>query len=133
MSLDCLMSLTNLVFFVISVTETFIKFLILYKFCFYVDLICICLKNLLEILNQIPLYSHNKQLVLHKIYQIKKSYTFIVEMTDELNNFMSITISVFTVNEMLWILRVVYISICAYMDNEEIGAGKVFGKVTDNF
>lgn len=79
-------------------------FLISYKFCFYVDLIKVCLENLLTILDKCLLYRHDKDLLLKKIYQAKRIYIFILDMSNELNNFMFLTISTYTVCEFMWIL-----------------------------
>ena len=79
-------------------------FLILYKFCFYVDLIGVCLKSLLDILDDCSLYRQNKELLLNKIYQVKRIYIYIIKMNNELNCFMSLTISTYTICEFMWIL-----------------------------
>lgn len=86
--------------------------LIIFKFCFYVDLICVCLRNLKDIFEQISLYMYNKELLLNKVYKIKRSYIYIVEMTKSLNNFMSMTIFCLQLSQMMWLLETIYFMIC---------------------
>ena len=88
--------------------ENLQKFFLFYKFCFYLDLICICLKNFLDIFNQITFYKHNKLLLLHKIYQIRRCYIFIIDMSEELNDFLFCSIRISQMSEILWILSIIY-------------------------
>jgi hypothetical protein len=83
---------------------------------------------LLEIFDQIPIYKHNEQLLMMKIYQIKRSYIYIIEMTDELNNFMSASISSLEVNEMSWILFILYFMMNMYFDLGGVGVIDGVGK-----
>ena len=94
-------------FFTIFFDLTFAS-LIIFKFCFYVDLICISLMKINESFNQIPLFSHNKQLMLNKIYKIKRSYIYVIELTDLLNSFMAVTIFSVQLSQMMWILDTFY-------------------------
>lgn len=75
---------------------------IMYKICFYLDIICICLMNLNEILDKILKFSHNRNLFLRQIYQFKKCYILILKMTQELNYFMSNSISLFMLTGIFW-------------------------------
>ncbi|KAL7015351.1 hypothetical protein ACKWTF_016411 [Chironomus riparius] len=93
-----------------KVLATFIRFLYmmtvwftLYKICFYVDIICICLIKFHHILDQIVSFSHNRKLLLRKIYQCKRCYIYIIEIVEELNYFMSVTINFVAVTGILWI------------------------------
>lgn len=76
--------------------------LVLFKICFYVDLLCICLMKFNEILDQIVALSHNRKLLLRKIYQCKQCYIIIIEMSKELNNFLSLTLNAYIYVGVLW-------------------------------
>lgn len=89
-------------------TDFFTNFLILYKSCFYVDLIYMSLNNLLTVLNEFPKYYQNEKLILIKIFEIKKIYICIIEMTDELNKFLSLTLTLYLVNNFMWVLTDCY-------------------------
>ena len=91
---------------VILMTSTFVinlttVFMMLYKFCFYVDLIGVCMDNLIENLEFCLLFKFDRKLMLKKLYYMKKSYIYIIEMADELNYFMSWTISIYTTVEFM--------------------------------
>lgn len=81
----------------------------LYKITFYVSIITACLTNQLKVLDRIPHYKYNKKALLKKIYQMKKSYIYIIEMTGEINNFMSATIITFESGEKMMILLLFYV------------------------
>ncbi|KAL7015362.1 hypothetical protein ACKWTF_016413 [Chironomus riparius] len=98
--------------------------LIWYKICFYIDLICMCLTEFNEILDQFDIYSHNQSLLLRKIYQCKRSYIYIIKMAQEFNYFMPMTLNLYILVGFLWIsLRLYYLlqlnftDVSSYLEN----------------
>lgn len=109
--------------------ELYAKYLSIYSFCFYVDLISICLKNVLDVIDQLPLYKHNKKILLCKIYQIKRSYIYVIKMTDKVNYFMFFTKNLLELGEIVWILTLLYVAINIYYVLEQITLLIMFGKI----
>lgn len=91
-------------------------FLTLYKICFYVDLIYICLSSFNDSLDQIAVYSHDNKLLLKKIYQMMRAYIHIIEISAEFNGFISETIGSYMV------LQIMYISWRIYKQFKHIGS-----------
>lgn len=111
------------VFFVVLIDFTTIC-LALYKICFYVDLLCFCLMKFNEILDQIVLFSHNRKLLLRKICQCKRCYVFVVEMTEEFNAFMSITLNIYIYMGILWLSIRFYYFLQLNIDDVSKAVGK---------
>jgi len=109
--------------------ELYTKYLSIYKFCFYIDLISICLNNILDVLDQLPLYKHNKKILLCKIYQIKRSYICVIKMTDKVNYFMFFTKNLLELGEIMWILTLLYIAINIYYVLKQITLFIMIGKI----
>ncbi|KAL7015348.1 hypothetical protein ACKWTF_016408 [Chironomus riparius] len=105
--------------------------LILFKICFYVDIVGVCLRNFHESLERISINVHNEQIMVRNIYQSKRLYIYIIKMTKQLNNFMSITIYLFMVSQTLYLsLRFYHLLLndfCDLMRTIDILLSLVFG------
>lgn len=74
--------------------------LILYKFCFYVDMITLHLRSVLEIVQDFNTKTPN----LKEILALKKLYVLTLEMTREFNNFMANTVQYYIVSTVFWLM-----------------------------
>lgn len=91
--------------------------LILQKICFYIDIICVCLDNFCKSLDRISINVHNERILIRNIYQCKRLYIYIIKMTEQLNNFMSVTIYLFTVSQTLYLsLRFYHLLLADFSD-----------------
>ena len=91
-------------------------FLILYKICFYVDLIYICLKTFHDTIDQIPVYNQDDKILVKKIYRMMRAYIYIIEISAEFNGFIAGTIGSYMA------LQILYISWRVYKQFKHIGA-----------
>jgi hypothetical protein len=107
--------------------STMVEFLILYKFCFYIDTICICLMNFFDNLDVIASPDIDINKLLRKIYALKQSYIYIIEMTAGLNHFMYISISTYTTCSFVWLLTRFYQLLLMCIDEAKRG-DQVTGK-----
>jgi len=109
-----------------------VAFLILYKFCFYIDTICICLMNVYDNLDVIASSDVNYSKSLRKIYALKRSYFYIIQMTEGLNHFMYITVSTYTTCSFVWLLTRLYQILIMWFD-ETKREGKMTGRCGANY
>jgi hypothetical protein len=76
--------------------------LILYKFCFYVDLISLHLKCLKEI------FENFQTPKLSEILMMKKLYVLILEVTREFNDFIINTLQFFVFSNVMWLMIAIF-------------------------
>lgn len=107
-----------------------VGFLILYKFCFLVDTICLCLMNFHDNLDMIASTGEDFRDLLKKIYILKRSYIYIIEMTVELKNFMFVTISTSISCSFVWLLTRLYQILLMIFDERQRN-DKMTGKAFD--
>lgn len=93
--------LTSIYYFLIYLIDVNASQLILYKFCFYVDLITLHLKALLEAFDE-------KSSKVKDILSLKKLYVLVLEMTREFNYFMSVTAQFYILTGFIWIFFSIY-------------------------
>ena len=98
-----------------------VSFLILYKLCFYIDTICICLMTFYDNLDVIASADVHSSKLLRKIYALKNSYFFIIEMTAGLNHFMYITISTYITFSFVWLVTRLYQILIMWLDETKRG------------
>lgn len=75
----------------------------------------------------LDLFRNDKKELVAKIYQLKRSYIYVLEMNQELNDFMFVTISTMTICGFMWILTRLYQLYQIFAKGVELN--EVFGKL----
>ena len=115
-------------FFCSEFIDLIITSLLFFKFCFYVDLICVCLMKIKDSINKIPQHQHNIKILLNKIYKIKRSYIYVIEMTEIFNSFMFVAIVATQISQLMWILDAFYFLFNVMLYMNKIIFAFAFGK-----
>lgn len=100
---------------------------ILYMALFYFHIIFMCLEKLLEVIESLKYDRSEKGRILSKIYAMKRSYIYILQMTDELNNFIGGMVSLFIITYILFFsLRFYELFLITSADTNFADTGKQF-------